>query len=214
MFVGDEMRAAISAAAAAARLDGLASDTSLTRASYAAWRAGMAVTGPAAGIPELVAVQSRGPVRRGAVSVLALRWEAADAGGRLFPVLDANITVIPDGEQATLIGLEGVYRTLPGTGLDPVIARQAATATIRALLGRIAGAITDPAAHGGKRVSAGRGRARGAARLAVLGPGRPGPPARPGPAGPPGRCVPRRHRARGTPPGRPGRPRWSGRRRG
>ena len=177
MFVGDETRAAVSAAAAAAGLDGLAAGSSLTRASYAAWRAGMVMTGPAAGLPELVAVQSRGPVRRGAVSVLALRWEAADAGGRLFPVLDANITVVPDGEQATLIGLEGVYRTLPGTGIDPVIARQAATATIRSLLGRIADAITDPAAHRGKRVTAGPRRARGSARQAVLGPVRPSPPA-------------------------------------
>jgi hypothetical protein len=164
MFVGDETRAAIGAAAAAARLDGVASGGSLIRASYAAWREGTAMTGPAAGIPELVAVHSRGPVRRGAVSVLALRWEAADAGGQLFPVLDANITLIPDGEQSTLIGLEGVYRTPAGTGLDPVTARRAATATIRSLLSRVAGAITAPAGYGEGRVSAGPGRARGAAR--------------------------------------------------
>ena len=163
MFVGDETRAAVGSAAAATRLGGVASGGSLTRASYAAWREGTAVTGPAAGVPELVAVHSRGPERRGAVSVLTLRWEAADAGGRLFPVLDANITVIPDGEQSTLIGLEGVYRTPPGAGLDPVTARQAAAATVRSLLGRIAGEITDPAARGRERVSAGPGRARGAA---------------------------------------------------
>src|SRR5208282_1136831 len=34
----------------------------------------------------------------------------------------------------------------PGAGLDPVIVHQAAAATIRSLLGRLAGAITDPAA--------------------------------------------------------------------
>ena len=164
MFVGDETRAAVRAVAAAARLEGLASGGSLTQASYAAWREGAAVAGPAAGIPELVTVHSRGPVRRGAVSVLTLRWEVADAGGGLFPVLDANVTLLPDGEQSTLIGLEGVYRTPQGTGLDPVTTRRAAAATIRSLLGRIADAITDPAAHGGERVSAGPGRARGAVR--------------------------------------------------
>jgi hypothetical protein len=164
MFVGEEMRAAAGAAAAATRLGSLASGGALIRASYAAWRAGTALTGPAAGNPELVAVHSLGPVRRGAVSVLTLRWEAADAGGRLFPVLDANITVIPDGEQATLIGLEGVYRTPAGTGLDQVAARRAATATIRSLLSRIADAISDPAGCGGEQASPGPGRARGAAR--------------------------------------------------
>lgn len=167
MFLGDEMRVAAGTAAAAARLDGLASGDSLIRASYAAWRAGIAVSGPAAGMPELVAVHSHGPTRRGAVSVLALRWEAADAGGRPFPVLDANITLIPDGERSTLIGLEGVYRTRPGTGLDPVTARRAANAAIRSLLGRVAEAITDPGAHAGEQVSSGPGRARGAARPAA-----------------------------------------------
>jgi hypothetical protein len=53
--------------------------------------------------------------------------------------------LVPDGEQATLVGLDGVYRTLPGAGLDPVIVQQAAAATMRSFLGRLAGAITDPA---------------------------------------------------------------------
>jgi hypothetical protein len=146
MFIGDEAWAAVSAAAAAARLARLASGGSLIQVSHAAWNEGTARISPAAGLAELVAVQSRGPVRRGAISALILRWEAAAASGLLFPVLDADITVVPDGVQASLVGLEGVYRTPPGTGLDPVIVHQAATATIRSLLGRIAGAITDPAA--------------------------------------------------------------------
>jgi hypothetical protein len=50
------------------------------------------------------------------------------------------------GSAAGLVGLDGVYRTLPGAGLDPVIMHQVAAATIRSLLGRSTGAITDPAA--------------------------------------------------------------------
>jgi len=146
MFIGDEARAAVSAAAAAARLASLASGGSLIQVSYAAWNEGTAGIAPVARLAELVAVQSRGPVRRGAISALILRWEAAAASGQLFPVLDADITVVPDGEQASLVGLAGVYRTVPGAGLDPVIVHQAATATIRSLLGRITRAITDPAA--------------------------------------------------------------------
>jgi hypothetical protein len=146
MFIGDEARAAASAAAATARLAGLAAGGSLIRASHAAWGEGTARIAPAAGLPELVVVQSRGPARRGAVSLLILRWEAAAASGQLFPVLDADITLVPDGEQATLVGLDGVYRTPPGAGLDPVIVHQAAAATIRSFLGHIADAIADPAA--------------------------------------------------------------------
>jgi hypothetical protein len=146
MFIGDEARAAVSAATATVRLAGLAAGGSLIRASHAAWADGAAGIGPAARLTDLVVVHSRGPVRRGAVSVLVLRWEAAGAGGQLFPALDADISVVPDGEQATLIGLTGVYRTPPGDGLDPGIARQVAAMTIGSLLGRITDAIADPAA--------------------------------------------------------------------
>jgi hypothetical protein len=145
MFIGDEARAAVSAAAATARLAGLAGRGILTKASHTAWAEGTARAAAAGGLPELVAVLSRGPVRHGAVSVLALRWEAADPGGQPFPVLDADLTVVPDGEHATLVGLVGVYRTPPGAGLDPATARQAAAAAIRSLLDRIADAVIEPA---------------------------------------------------------------------
>jgi hypothetical protein len=145
MFIGDEARAAVNAAAATARLAGLAAGGSLIRVSHAAWGEGTAKMDPTAGLPELIVVHSRGPARRGAASLLILRWEAADASGQRFPVLDADITLVPDGEQATLVGLDGVYRIPPGAGLDPVIVQQAAAATMRSFLGRLAGAITDPA---------------------------------------------------------------------
>jgi hypothetical protein len=87
--------------------------------------------------------------------MLILRWEAADASGQRFPILDADIALVPDGEHATLIGLDGVYRPLPGAGLCPVIAYLVMAATTRFLLARIAAAITDPAA--GHRGEADRG---------------------------------------------------------
>jgi hypothetical protein len=145
MFIGDQAQAAVNAAAATTRLAGLAADGSLIRISHVAWGEGTARIA-SAGLPELVAVRTRGPARRGAVSLLILRWEAADASGQRFPVLDADITLVPRGEQATLVGLAGVYRTPPGAGLDPVIVQRAAAATIRSFLGRLAGAITGPAA--------------------------------------------------------------------
>ena len=144
MFIGGEARAAVSAAAAA-RLACPPGAGVLVRASYAAWEEVTAGIAPA-GLPGLVLVRSWGPVRRGTVSVLMLRWEAADASGQRFPVLDADITLVPDGEQATLVRLDGVYRPPPWAGLCPVIAYLVTAATTRSLLGRIAAAITDPAA--------------------------------------------------------------------
>jgi hypothetical protein len=151
MFVGDEMRMQVSPVAATARLASLAGDSSLTGASHAAWDEGMARIGPAGPVPglsKLVHVQFLPAVQRGAVTVLALRWEAVGPGGRLFPVLDANITLLPDGEQATLLGLEGVYRPPAGAAgawLDRTILHRVAAATIRSFLRRVARAISDPA---------------------------------------------------------------------
>lgn len=85
---------------------------------------------------------------RGAVSLLILRWEAASDGRVAVPVLDADITLVPDGERATLIGLEGVFRRVPGAEPDSGTARRAATAIIRCLLSRIAGMISDPSPGG------------------------------------------------------------------
>lgn len=76
---------------------------------------------------------------------MALRWEATDAAGRLFPALDADIIVIPDGEQAVLIGLTGVYRTAPGTSPAQPAMDLAAATGIRTLLNRIAAVVSEQA---------------------------------------------------------------------
>jgi hypothetical protein len=144
MFIGGEARAVVSTTAATARLACPDGADVLVRASYGAWEEVTAQIAPA-GLPGLVLVRSRGPAQRGAVSALILRWEAADASGQLFPVMDADITLVPDGEQATLIGLDGVYRPPPGPGPCPVITYLVTAGTIRSLLGRIAAAITEPA---------------------------------------------------------------------
>jgi hypothetical protein len=59
-----------------------------------------------------------------------LPWQADMAAGRENCGRDTDITVIPDGEQATLMELAGVYVTPPGAGLDPGIAHQAAASHV------------------------------------------------------------------------------------
>ena len=67
---------------------------------------------------------------------------------RLFPALDADLTLRPAGEQATVLTLVGAYRPPLGglgAGLDRAILHRVATATIRTFLGRVADAIVRPA---------------------------------------------------------------------
>ena len=149
MFIGDEVRAKASHAAAAARLATLAHGSSLTRASHAAWDAATASAGhtsPGPGVPRLTRVHSQGPLLRGAAAVLILRWEAVSQSGRPFPALDADIILVPDGEHAVLVRLTGVCRQPPGTRSGQTAAQTVAAAAIRTLLTYIAGAISDPAA--------------------------------------------------------------------
>jgi hypothetical protein len=151
MFVGDELRAEVSFTAVAARLANLTAGGSLIQASHAAWGEGIARVGPIGPVPgmsKLVRIRFREPVQHGGMLVLTLRWEATGASGALFPVLDADITLAPDGDQTTLIGLRGVYRPpagAVGAGLDRAIMHRVATATIRSLLSQITDAITHPA---------------------------------------------------------------------
>lgn len=159
VFIGDEVRAEVGLPAASARIAGLPGGMTLGTASHAAWAEGIARIGPAGPLPglsRLVHVRVTEPVRRGAVTQMALRWEALGAAERLFPVLDADITLIPDGDDGTLIGLQGVYRPPAGPAgviLDRLFLHRLAAATIRSFLRRIAAALEDPGPGNGDNVS-------------------------------------------------------------
>lgn len=148
MFIGDEVRAEASVGAAAARLATLARRSSLTAASHAAWDTATASAGrtcPGPGLPRLTRVHIQGPVQRGAAAVLTLRWESVSQNGRPFPVLDADITLVPDGEHDVLVTLTGVCRPAPGTRPGQSAAQTVAAAAIRTLLTHIAGVVSHPA---------------------------------------------------------------------
>ena len=81
---------------------------------------------------------------------MGLRWEATGITGVLFPVLDADISLSPAGEEATRLALVGAYRPpLDGVGatLDKVILNRVATATIATLLEHVATALASPPRH-------------------------------------------------------------------
>lgn len=137
------------------RLENLARGGWLAAAAgdaYGEWGRGLARVGPlgpAPGLSRLVDVRSRPVVTRERLAVLALRWEAVGPGGGLFPVLDADVTLAPHAEQATLLALTGAYRPplgAIGAALDRVVLRGVATATIQGFVDRIGNTVADPAA--------------------------------------------------------------------
>ena len=150
MFVSDEVRVKASFEAAARRLSDLADGAGLDRASHGAWGEGIARVGPVGPLPglsKLVHVQFRELARRGGVAVLTIRWQATGPAGGLFPVLDADITLAPHGENAALLGIDGVYGPPAGAigaAMDRALLRRIATATVRSFLSRLADAIADP----------------------------------------------------------------------
>jgi hypothetical protein len=84
------------------------------------------------------------PVERDDNLTLSLRWEATGVMGRLFPVLDANIVLIPTAPNASQLALAGAYRppfAALGEGLDRALLHRVASATVRSLLRRIAQTI-------------------------------------------------------------------------
>ena len=96
------------------------------------------------GVSKLVRVQVRELSWTDLSAGLALRWEATGPGGVLFPVLDADLRLVPDGEGAMLT-IAGSYRPPLGSlgeALDRALLRKVAAATIRSFAARLAAQIT------------------------------------------------------------------------
>lgn len=163
MFVGAEVVLDVSFGAARAGLVRVAGGGWLTTASadaYGQWDKDLARVGPLGsgwGVSRLVEVRFRDLVTHGRSALLTLRWEAVGPGGGLFPVLDADITLLPYGDSASLLALSGAYRPplgAVGGALDRMVLRRVAEATIRRFVHQLGDAVvklaTEPA-HGESR---------------------------------------------------------------
>jgi hypothetical protein len=179
MFVGDEVLLDVSFTVARARLANLTRGSWLLSASEDSY--GLGMTGlPRAGAPglsRLVRVRARELTERDRSAGLAVRWEVTGPDGALFPVLDADITLLPAGPHATWLTLAGAYRPLDSTGevLARAIVHPVAAATGRSFLSRLAAGVTGQPASAGPGPSASP-RAQDARERAA-------PPCRPGGAG-------------------------------
>ncbi len=150
MFVGDEITFGAAYPDARSGLLYLTHGSWLSDASgdaYAEGLAGLVRVGPFGDMPgasKLVRVLLLEPVERDGSLTLSLRWEAMGVMGRLFPVLDANITLTAAGETVSELALAGTYRppfAAAGEAVDRVLLHRAASATVGSLLKRIADTI-------------------------------------------------------------------------
>jgi len=143
MFVGDEVRLDVSFAVARERLMRLGDSGALSGTSEDAYGPGLTRVG-VSGVSKLVRVQVRELSWTDLSAGLALRWEATGPGGGLFPVLDADLRLAPDGE-GTMLMIAGSYRPPLGSlgeALDRAILRKVAAATIRSFVAQVAAQIT------------------------------------------------------------------------
>ena len=75
-----------------------------------------------------------------------MRWEVTGSGGTLVPVLDAEIKLIPAGEDTTVLAVSGVCRpplARQTAGLDPAAMHEVAQVMIQAFTSCIATDIAD-----------------------------------------------------------------------
>jgi len=145
VFVGDEVRLDVGFAVARDRLARLGENDALFGPSVDAYGPGLARVGPGV-VSKLVRVQVRELSWTERSGGLALRWEATGAGGKLFPVLDADLILADIGAQGTLVALTGVYRPplgALGQALDRAVLNRVAAATIKGFLARVAAQLVD-----------------------------------------------------------------------
>ncbi len=168
MFLSQEVTLPLSFAVARTRLLCLTRDGSLGTVSGEAFTDGRGDAlgyGPFGEVPDastLVRVQFADPAPHEDLLVLPLRWEAMAPSGRLFPVLDADVTLLPLAGPPTMGGapavsdetrlvVAGSYRP-PTDGLGSMVGTEdlqhIAAATICSLLHKIAEGLctsTEPA---------------------------------------------------------------------
>ena len=164
LVVGDRVLFDADFRAARARLEILARDEMLERACEVAYGEGISgmveLAGPAAVLTRLAGVRLSDLAQTHNCAHIPLQWEAIAADGKLFTALDADLMLVPAGDQVTALALAGAYRPQPGragAGLDRAIVRRCAAAATRSFVARVACALAHPA---GTAWPAGRGAPR------------------------------------------------------
>ena len=151
IVVGDRVLLDASFHATRTRLEMLATDGTLPWASEVAYGEGITglvnAAGPTAGLTRLATAHLDNLAETHDCAHIPLRWEAIAADGKLFTALDADLMLVPAGDQISALALAGEYWPQPGrpsAGLDRTIVREYATVAIRSFLTRVARALAYP----------------------------------------------------------------------
>jgi hypothetical protein len=160
IVVGDRVLLQASFDVTRTRLGMLTGDGMMLWASEVAYGEGITslvkAAGPAAGLTRLAGVRLEGLTETDDCAHITLQWEAIAADGKLFTALDADLMLVPAGDQLSALALAGAYRPQPGQGgaeLDRAMVRECATAAIRSFLARVACGLVHPAGTGGARIA-------------------------------------------------------------
>jgi hypothetical protein len=152
IVVGDRVLLGTAFRAARGRLELLARDEMLLRASEAAYGEGITAlvkaAGPAAGLTRLAGARLDDLAGTAQCAHITFGWEAIAADGKLFTALDADLMLVPAGDRNSALALAGAYRPQPGrsgTGLDRAIVRECAMVAIRSFLAQVQCALVHPA---------------------------------------------------------------------
>ena len=159
IVIGDRVVLPLGFRASRDRLEVLASNEMLLRASEAAYGAGIthlvAAAGPAAGLTRLAGAHLDQLTGTDGCAHISLRWEAIAADGKLFTALRADLMMVPAGDQNTALALAGGFRPQPGpagAGLDESVLRRCATVAIGSFVTQMASALSHPAGTAGPAV--------------------------------------------------------------
>jgi hypothetical protein len=154
--VADRVMLDIGFQAARARLRILAEGGMLPWASELAYGEGITalveLAGPAAGLTRLADVCPGNVTETDNCAHVALHWQAIAADGKLFTALDADLMLVPAGDDVTALSLAGAYWPPPGRAgarLGQAIARCCATAVIGSFLDSVACELVHPAGTSG-----------------------------------------------------------------
>jgi hypothetical protein len=101
--------------------------------------------GEVAGLSKKVRLELLAPRRVDDGVRLQLRWVASGTTGQLFPALDADLDLLAVDEQHSALSINAVYDPplgALGAGIDRILLRRAARATMRALLRELGHTLT------------------------------------------------------------------------
>lgn len=144
MFATEESTIRLPIGWAVAQLGSIIESGWLCEVSDHSYRAGLAVLtqgrppSHVCGLAKIVRVRLAGPCERISGVAYALRWEASSSAGRLFPVLDADLSLMRVDAGRTRLAIVACYRPQPGVQIDRLLLSRAAQTTMQSMVDGLA----------------------------------------------------------------------------